>query len=950
MDRKVFSLLCKPVRKLVKEKGFIHPADPQIKAIPHILDGKNVLLISPTGTGKTEAVILPIFSNFMEMSERSFGIKILYITPLRALNRDLLERLEWWCGRLDIKLSVRHGDTGKRERIYQSKSPPDMLITTPETLQAILPGRNMRRHLQSIEWLVIDEIHELAEDKRGSLLSLTLERLRIDAKKEFQVVGLSATIGHPEKVAQFLVGSDRSVEILKIPVARFMDFKILYPSPIPEDYALAVNLYTRPEVAARLRVIRELIEGHRSVLLFTNTRAVSEVLASRFKIWDLDFPVSIHHGSLSKPARVTAERGLKNGELKGLVCTSSLELGIDVGSIDLCIQYMSPRQVTRLIQRVGRSGHRIGRVAQGIIITMDSEDTLEAMVVARRAFLENLEPVSIPEKPLDALSIQIIGLLMRQRRWQFDEIIGLFSQAYPYRDLNEDDLVDVLQYLHTRFPRLAWVSFEDKMVMRPMETKNVYQYYYENLSMIPDVKSYLVVDETNDTPVGVLDEAFVAEYGDPGTKFIVRGSAWSIVSVTGDKIIVKPVEDPTGAIPSWVGEQIPVPYDVAFEVGEIRGFVEENLKSGLDIGSIVNLLVEKYPADKEVILKSLKETIEQVNMGVPVPTNKRITIEDHGDYIIIQSSFGTLVNRTLSTLLGKLISENSGYSVGVQQDPYRILIRTMGLSSSDELSEIIKRLSRMDVREAIADALSRIGLFKRRIIQVARKFGAISRWADYSTITLGQLKKSFEGTAVFDEAVKDTLDRDMDLENLKKVVSSIDEGEIEVLNIQYKDASPIARIGIEKFGERSSLIPSERIDRLVIETAKARLLNEVRTLVCTNCWNYVRMIKINDLPDKLSCPNCDSGEIGVLNETEDLISKICSKKAIISSEEKKLKEKAITTAKLVNIYGRMAVLVLAGKRLDPSDVVTILSEKDAYLRLYELIIDAERKALSRRFW
>jgi ATP-dependent Lhr-like helicase len=241
-------------------------------------------------------------------------------------------------------------------------------------------------------------------------------------------------------------------------------------------------------------------------------------------------------------------------------------------------------------------------------------------------------------------------------------------------------------------------------------------------------------------------------------------------------------------------------------------------------------------------------------------------------------------------------------------------------------------------------------MFKRRIIQVARKFGAISRWADYSSITLGQLKKSFEGTAIFEEAVKDTLDRDMDLEHLKEVVFNIDEGEIEVLNLSNKDVSPIARIGIEKFGERTNLIPSERIDRFVIETAKARLLNEVRTLVCTNCWNYVHLIKINDLPEKPSCPNCDSGEIGVLNETEDLVSKICLKKPIISSEEKKLKEKAVATAKLVNIYGRMAILVLAGKRLGPSDVVTILSEKDAYLRLFELIIDAERKALSRRFW
>ncbi|MDH5624231.1 MAG: DEAD/DEAH box helicase, partial [Candidatus Bathyarchaeota archaeon] len=665
-SKNAFELLVKPIRRLVEQKGFETPTEPQEKAITRILEGKNVLLISPTATGKTEAAVLPVLNMLLQTPERQRGIKILYVTPLRALNRDLLERLEWWCNNLDVKLAVRHGDTDTNERTRQARSPPDMIITTPETLQAILPGRLMRQHLQQVRWVIVDEVHEMADSKRGSQLSLALERLRWVAGRDFQLIGLSATIGSPSRVAQFLVGNGREVEIVRVPVARLMKLEILFPQPTSEDYELASTLFTHPEVAARLRIIRQYIESHKSVLLFTNTRAISEVLASRFKVWDMDFPVSIHHGSLAKPSRVAAERGLKNGELKGLVATSSLELGIDVGRIDMVIQYMSPRQVTRLIQRVGRSGHRIGRIARGLIITMDSDDTLEAMAIARMAGEEELEPVDVPHKPYDALAHQIIGLLMKKKRWYFYEIHDLFRKAYPYADLTVEDIRKVLDYMHHRFPRLAWVSFEDMLVTKPRQTKAMYEYYFENLSMIPDVKQFLVLDEEKDSAVGVLDEAFVAEYGKPGVKFIIRGSPWQILNVYGDQIYVKQVDDPTGAIPSWVGEEIPVPFEVAQEVGWIRGFVEEQIKNGREPIEAAAELAGKYPADRDTVMRAIHETVEQVKKGYPVPTGRRILIEDWEDFVIVHTHFGSLTNRALAQLIGHVLSEETGYSVVVQ--------------------------------------------------------------------------------------------------------------------------------------------------------------------------------------------------------------------------------------------------------------------------------------------
>lgn len=892
----------------------------------------------------------------LQKTERKPGIKVLYITPLRALNRDLLERLEWWCNNLDIKLAVRHGDTETRERTRQARSPPDILITTPETLQAILPGWLMRQHLQHVQWVIIDEVHEMADSKRGSQLSLSLERLRWIAGKDFQMIGLSATIGSPEKVAQFLVGNGRHVEIIRVPVARGIHLKVLYPQPSQEDFTLSSRLYIHPEVAARLRIIRDYIEKRKSVLLFTNTRAISEVLASRFKVWDIDFPVSIHHGSLAKTSRIAAERGLKNGELKGLVCTSSLELGIDVGRIDFVIQYMSPRQVTRLIQRVGRSGHRIGLIAEGIIITMDSDDTLEALVIAHRALKEELEPVIIPHKPYDVLAHQIAGLLLKRRRLTFQEIAEIFSKAYPYKDLTVEDVEKVLRYMHERFPRLAWVSFEDAVVLKPRRTKALFEYYFGNLSMIPEEKQYLVVDGTTDSAVGILDEAFMAEYGKPGIKFIIRGSPWIITHVSGDKLYVKPVDDPTGAIPSWIGEQIPVPYEVAQEVGKIRGFMEAQLQKGKKFKDIVSELCREYAADEGTLIRSLKETVEHVEKGYPVPTDKRILVEDWEEFIILHANFGSLTNRALAQLLGHILSEKIGYGVVVQHDPYRIFIQTMGAANADHIVSIfneLKTTTETTIRALLIRAAVKTGIFKRRMIHVARRFGALKKWADFGSVSLRSLLKSFEGTAIYEEALKEVFTKDLDLEHMLHVLERIREDGIEIIKIDNGGiASPIARVGIERVSMKTDLIPPERMRRILIESTKARLLNEVRSFICTQCWEYLEMIRIKDLPQKVVCPKCGSPNVGLLDIEEEKASVLTEKRGErLTKGESTLKEKAEKTARLIRVYGKPAALALCVKRIRLKDAEEVLKqEKELSDKFFELLMDAERKALSRRFW
>ncbi|HVP26711.1 MAG TPA: DEAD/DEAH box helicase [Candidatus Bathyarchaeia archaeon] len=951
-----FQLLVKPVRKLLEQREFSEPTEPQEKTIPKILEGKNVLLISPTATGKTEAAFLPVLSMLLQGQQGTPGIKVLYITPLRALNRDMLERFEWWCNNLDIKLAVRHGDTDTKERVRQSRSPPEILITTPETLQALLSGWIMRQHLQQLRWVIVDEVHEMADSKRGSQLALALERLRAMTGKEFQLIGLSATIGTPDKVAQFLVGNGRPVEIVRVPVARMMRLKIIFPKPDDEDVQLSSKIYTHPEVAARLRIIRDYISQHKSVLLFTNTRAVSEVLASRFKVWDSNFPVSIHHGSLAKPSRIAAEKGLKSGALRGLVCTSSLELGIDVGSIDLVIQYMSPRQVTRLIQRVGRSGHRIGRIAEGIIVALDSDDALEALAIAKKALEEDLEPVGIPPKPYDVLTHQIAGLMLKNRRLEFNEILEIFRKAYPYMDLTIEDVEKVLKYMHQRFPRFAWVSFEDKTVLKPRQSKALFEYYFNNLSMIPEEKQFLVVDESSDSAVGVLDEAFMAEYGKPGTKFIIRGAPWIIQHVSEEKVHVRPVDDPTGAIPSWIGEEIPVPYAISQEVGVIRGAVEEQVKKGLSAEEIADQLAKQYPSDSDALLLAIAETVEQARARFPVPTDKRITVEDWEDFVLIHINFGSLTNRALAQLLGQLLSEKVGSGIVVQHDPYRIFVQTMGVANADRIVSLFEEMQTMPeqaVRDTLTLATVKTGLFKRRMIHVARRFGALEKWADFSSVSLERLVKSFLGTAIYEEALKEVFTKDLDLENLLYVLGQFRNGEVKLQKVDTGgNATPVARVGIERMSMKTDLIPPERMRAVLIESAKARLLNETSSFLCTNCWNYIEMLKAKDLPDKPKCPRCGAYTIGLLKVEEDKALAIIDKKGEkLAKNEERLKHYALQTSQLIAKYGKPAAVALSARRVQPSDVREVL-EKEHKLsdKFYELVLDAERKAMSKRFW
>jgi ATP-dependent Lhr-like helicase len=470
--------------------------------------------------------------------------------------------------------------------------------------------------------------------------------------------------------------------------------------------------------------------------------------------------------------------------------------------------------------------------------------------------------------------------------------------------------------------------------------------------MIPDEKQYLVVDQSKDEAVGVLDEAFVAEYAEPGRKFIVRGSPWKMMSIRGDKIYVKPIRDPTGSIPSWVGEEIPVPYEIGQEVGLVRRRVEQSIQSGEDYSAIVDELSRIYPVEAETMRRSLSETYEQISMGLPVPTDQRIVVEDWEDFVIINAHFGLMVNRTLARLVGHVLSEELGQTIGVQQDPYRIVIQTSAAASSAKVAQILRQLATMDVPALVVESSKKTGLFKRRLVHVARRFGAITRGVDFGSVNLRQLMRSFEGTVIMDEAFKEALEKDLDVDNTQRVLKEIGRS-IEVLVApKREEASPIARIGIERISRKTDLIPPEKMKRILLESTRVRILNEARTLACPNCFRYAQIYRVKDLPQDFACPKCHKAVLGMTAELPELVERIGAKKGrnLSGAEEDFIKDlKASST--LLKKYGIAAAYVLAGRRIGPAEARVVLRRTHRVSeRLFESIMDGEKRILRRRFW
>lgn len=765
-DVNIFDILVEPVQQSIKDKGMVPLTEPQKLAIPQIMSGKNVLIISPTGMGKTEAVLVPIINEMLRLNlKHQKGVKVLYITPLRALNRDLLDRIAWWASRHDFSVAVRHGDSSKSERRSQTLKPPDVLVTTPETFQIILVGRRLREHLSTVRWIIIDELHEIASDKRGSQLSLGLERLKVMLKHDPQILGLSATVGKPEELASFLTGNIKKCEIITTLNPKQIEIKLTCPRGNVEDSKAAEFLMVHLDVAARINKIISEILSHKSVLVFTNTRSTAETISNKIFLLQSESAISIHHGSLGSSTRMTAETGLKSGTLKGVITTSSLELGIDVGLIDFVIQYGSPRQATHLIQRVGRSGHKVGMISKGEIITLDPDDSIEALVVRNRALLGKIESIEPPPKPYDVLAHQILGLLFFESRISFDDLISIFSRSYPYKDLLKDDVIHVLEFMQSRYPSLITYYKEQNIISRGRSSKEIFEYYFQHISTIPEIRHYPVFRVDNNEMVGELDEEFIAEKGIIGTRFIMAGRVWSLTHITEGKVFVNHVDDSTGAIPSWSGEEIPVPFEIANEVGEMRAGIVKMLKGGMSPSNIALELAKLNNVDIEFAQEVITDLVQSCILNYEVATNKIVVVEKCLNMTILHVCLGDRANRSLSKLIGSYYSRETGTTITANRDPYRVII--LYDLPSEMLIDMLKKITTNDIENLLSFGLESFGMFKWRLLHVARRFGVIKKEVDLTTFELDNLTRQLRDTVVFEEAKKELFHKDYDLSTLK---------------------------------------------------------------------------------------------------------------------------------------------------------------------------------------
>ena len=932
-----FARLSDPVREALSARGFTTPTEPQRRALPPLTRGQDALVIAPTGSGKTETAILPVLSAISER-EPTHGFQALYVTPLRALNRDMRERLEWWGETLGVEVDVRHGDTTDYQRQKQSNDPPDVLVTTPETLQAMFTGEKLRRALADVEHVVVDEVHELAAAKRGAQLAIGLEHLR-EYAGTFQRIGLSATVGDPGEVGKFLTAGG-PCEIVEVDVGTDVDVRVVEPEVSAEDERAAGQLLTGAKVASHVRKIDELVRSHESVFVFVNTRQTAEGLGSRLK--ELGTNIGIHHGSLSKEARIDVEDRFKSGDLSALMCTSSMELGIDVGRIDHVVQYQSPREVARLLQRVGRAGHRRDETSSGTVITTRPDDTFEACVIAALAEAGDVEPADMHLGSLDTVANQICGLLMGMGELSAMEAYEIVTRAYPFRHVTEEQFREVVRELSSN--RVLWLEEDADRIEK---SRGTWQYFYANLSMIPDEANYEVKDVASGRTVGTLAERFVVNFAMPGEVFIQGGEMWRINNVDEEEEEVKvtPVEDPGGEVPSWVGAEIPVPHGVAQGVGRLRSAAMKRFDAGQPIDAVANYLTNTHPTDDHTAASALSQLERH---DAPVPDADTILVEFYGREVVVNACLGHKANETLGRLLSALLGQQTGASVGMEVDPYRIELELPRGASGNDVVRLLRETDPDHVESLIELSLKNADALKFKLAQVATKFGALKDTNKPGPRRFGKnrLLEALRDTPIYDEAVREVLHEDLDVDRTSEVLRRVQSGDLELVRHNERTA-----IGLDGRSSGQELLSPENADQSVIDTVRERLHEDRVLLACLHCKEWDRTQQVKRVADQPECPKCGSTQVAALNPWADEVVQVVRANTR-DEEQEKTTERAYRAASLVQSHGKQAVLALAARGVGPHNAAQIINKlrEDEDLFYRDILTKERQYARTQSFW
>ncbi len=887
------------LREVLEKRGFDEFSEIQMRAVPKLITGINAILIAPTGTGKTESALLPVFHHMLT-DPLPEGFSALYITPLRSLNRDMMNRLEWWGAELGLKISVRHGDTSQTDRRKQATHPPDLLITTPESLQAMMMGKVLRKHLSAVRYVIFDEIHELAGGKRGAQLSVALERVA-ELAGEFQRIGISATVGNPEVVGRFLCGK-RPCTIVQVPVAKTLDLSVKFAGESFGD---------------QTKMIGKCIDAHTSTLVFTNTRSVAEAIGhALLSRGDTD----VHHGSLSREVRVDAEDKFRAGVTRGMICTSSMELGIDIGQIDHVIQFNSPREVTRLMQRTGRAGHQIHATSKGMILATGFDDILESMVIFNKAMSNQPENIRPHINAADVIANQIAALAVERGEIAIERIEQIFSRSFCFE--NAGPLIrEVIAGMEKHY----LIRTEGGMVITKARAR---KYLSLNLSMIADEKKSMIFDVVSRKPVGTLDESFVISCISSGAVFVARGQVWRVLDIDEDRIMVEPAKNAKGELPSWEGEQIPVPFTVAMEVGRLRRL--QNFA--------------EYRADERSVRFAEKVLSEMKKNRSVTATDKLIVLEDSDEGVVVNLCGGHKVNETIGRVLSILLSARYGTSVGIETNAYRILLRLPKFLRAPDVEEVILSLEPEHLEAILILALKKTALYKWKLVQIAKKFGAIDADADYEKISMNRLLDLFDGTVIEKEAFRELFFSSMDVESAKTVVAMLKNHGMET------KTSRLSIIGAEGlFTGRDVVVPPGE-DQAILESVKHRIEEQDVIIACMHCRKWKSKTKVARVPDQPQCPVCGARLIAALKPYEEPMFASLKKKTL-SSEEREAETRMMRNANMVLSSGKKAVVALAGRGVGPEAAARILNTFATGDNFYREILKAERKFVqTQRYW
>ncbi|SDF65817.1 ATP-dependent helicase [Halorientalis regularis] len=820
--------------------GYFTP--PQKEAIPLIREGTNALVASPTGSGKTLSAFLSIIDELFRR-DRTDGLDnsvyCLYVSPLKSLANDIhrnlevpldgiTEKLDERGEDVEIRHAIRHGDTPDSERQKMLEETPHILNTTPETLAILLNSPKFREKLRTVEYVVVDEIHSLAENKRGTHLSVSLERLEALAETSPTRIGCSATVEPLDTMAEFLVGraepggDTRDYEIVDTRFVREFDVELTCPTD---------DLINTPRDLITDRFYRELhdlIGDHTTTLVFTNTRSgaerVLQNLRERYEGYD-ETNSGCHHGSLSTEERQRVEEMLKDGALDVVTTSTSLELGIDMPDLDLVVQVGSPKSVAALLQRVGRAGHQLGETVTGRVVALDRDELVECAVMLKKAEEGFVDRVFIPENAQDVAAQHVYGMAINGPRPE-REIEGLLRRAYPYREYDDEDWDQLMRYLTADYDGLedrnvyakVWrdendppdgeYHYDDFPVGEPLIGKRgrlARVIYMTNIGTIPDSFTCDVITRNGDEWVGQLDEEYLDTL-ESGDVFVLGGSNFEFKYRRGSKVYV----DRTSArptVPSWFSERLPLSYDLG---REILAFQRDLVDRLTDHGpAAVRRWLREFPLSDNSVRAITRMFEEQVKYAGPesVSTDGRLVIETEMDresyerHYYVHSNYGRRFNDGLSRLLAYRVAQTANANVQVAVADHGFTL-SMPLNRKVDLAGLLEDVDPADVRSDLRASLEGTDLLKRyfrinatRALMILKRYKGTEKSASQQQVSSDMLlgfAEDLPNFAVMEETYREILADKLNVEAIEDVLGAVQAGEVEVVTRRVESPTPRA--------------------------------------------------------------------------------------------------------------------------------------------------------------